>query len=227
MVTFFITAIAILALFAIGLYYWQRPAPDHETNTLPPQPNSRGLFAEDSSVNTAETEQPALAARRQEELFKKARNGDRFALDEAHQSGDSGVYDRVLSELVAYSDSDPELISLMSHISRNDLPVNGSLVAAVITSWQQAPDRSGTAKALHFAARSDNPDIFRGAVESALKLWREAKLADISAVELRALFDGEFWVLSSRSRSSGAGFVLKRILESARRELEAAAGAKQ
>jgi hypothetical protein len=53
-------------------------------------------------------------------------------------------------------------------------------------------------------------------------MWRDAKLGDISAVELRALFDGEFWVLSSRSRSSGAGFVLKRTLDGARRELEAA-----
>ena len=97
----------------------------------------------------------------------------------------------------------------------------------MIASWQQAPDRSGTAKALHFAALSDEPEIYRVAVENALQLWREGKLADISAVELRALFDGEFWVLSSRSRSSGAGFVLKRTLESARRELEAAAGAKQ
>jgi hypothetical protein len=55
-----------------------------------------------------------------------------------------------------------------------------------------------------------------------LQLWRAAKLGDISPVELRALFDGEFWVLSSRSRSSGAGFVLKRTLDGARRELEAA-----
>src|SRR5437667_7895233 len=185
MVTLFITAIAILAVLGIGLYYWQRPAPDSSVNVLPPPPNPRGLFAEDSSIENENTEQLALAARRHEELFKKARSGDCFTLDEAHQSGDSGLYDRVLSELVAYSDSDPKLVSLMSHISRNDLPVNGSLAGAVITSWQRAPDRSGTAKALHFAALSDDPDIYRMAVENALQLWREAKLADISAVELR------------------------------------------
>jgi hypothetical protein len=75
---------------------------------------------------------------------------------------------------------------------------------------------------MHFAALSDDPDIYRTAVENALQMWREAKLGDISAVELRALFEGEFWVLSSRSRSSGAGFVLKRTLDGARRELEAA-----
>jgi len=135
------------------------------------------------------------------------------------------MYDRVLAELVAHSDSDSKLLSLISYVSQNELPVNGNLADAVIASLQESPDRSRTAKALHFAALSDDPDIYRGAVDKALQLWRDAKLRDISAIELRALFDGEFWVLSSRSRSSGAGFVLKRTLESARRELEAAAGA--
>jgi hypothetical protein len=97
----------------------------------------------------------------------------------------------------------------------------------VLASWSANPDRGSTARALHFAALSDDADIYRGAVESALQLWRAARLGDISVIELRALFDGEFWVLSSRSRSSGAGFVLKRTLDGARRELEAAPGANQ
>jgi hypothetical protein len=227
MVTLLITAVALLAIVGIGFYFWQRPAPDYYANTLPPQPNGRGLFAEEFSTDADDKEQLALMARRQEELIKEAKRGERSALDEAHLSSDAALYDRVLSELVAYSDSDPKLISLMSYVSQNNLPVNRSLAGAVIASWQKSPDRSGTAKALHFAALSDDPDIFRGAIENALHLWRQAKLGDISAVELRALFDGEFWVLSSRSRSSGAGFVLKRTLESARRELEAAAGAKK
>jgi hypothetical protein len=227
MVTLLITAVAILVVLGIGLYFWQRPAPDDYADILPPQPNSRGLFAEEFSADTDDEEQLALMARRQEELIKAARNGERSALAEAFRTGDANLYDRVLSELVEYSDSDPKLLSLMSHLTQNELPVNRNLAQAVIASWQRSPDRSGTAKALHFAALSDDPDIYRGAVENALRLWREAKLADISAAELRALFDGEFWVLSSRSRSSGAGFVLKRTLESARRELEAAAGVKQ
>jgi hypothetical protein len=227
MVTLFITAVALLIVLGIGLYFWQRPAPDSFINALPPPPNPRGLFAEEFSNETDDKEQLALKASRQQELIAKARSGDRSTLDEAHQSGDSGWYDRVLAELVTYSDSAPKLISLMSYVTQNELPVNRSLAAAVIASWRQNPDRSGTAKALHFAALSDDPEIYRVAVESALQSWREAKLADISPLELRALFDGEFWVLSSRSRSSGAGFVLKRTLEGARRELEAAARANQ
>jgi hypothetical protein len=225
MVTLFITAVAIIAVLGIGLYFWQRPTPDDYADVLPPQPNARGLFAEEFAI-TPKTEQLALEANRQEKLIKEARSGERSALTEARRIGDGGFYDRVLTELVECSDSEPKLLALMSYVTQNNLPANRSLADAVIASWQQTPDRSGTAKALHFAALSDDPDVFRQAVESALQLWREAKLSDISAIELRALFDGEFWVLSSRSRSSGAGFVLKRTLEDARRELEAAAGAK-
>ena len=226
MVTLFITAVAILAVLGIGLYFWQRPAPDDYADVLPPQPNARGLFAEEFAI-TPKKEQLALEANRQEKLIQEARSGERSALREARRIGDGGFYDRVLSELVECSDSEPKLLALMSYVTQNELPGNRSLAEAVMASWQQAPDRSGTAKTLHFAALSDDPDVFRQAVESALQLWRAAKLRDISAIELRALFDGEFWVLSSRSRSSGAGFVLKRTLENARRELEAAAGARQ
>lgn len=222
-----ISLVALLALTGIGVYLWQGPAPDNSANLLPPPPNARGLFEGEFSADPDHEEQLALAALRREELIKEASSGERSALDEAHQTGDASLYDRVLSALVEYTDSDPKLLSVASYVAQHELPVNDELARAVIASWQQSPDRNSTAKALHFAALSNNAEIYRVTVESALQFWREAKLGDISAFELRALFDGEFWVLSSRSRSSGAGFVLKRTLESARRELDAAGGAKQ
>ncbi len=227
MVTLLFTAVAILLLFGIGAYFWQKPAEGNSANVLPPPPNARGLFADEYSAATDDTEHQALMFQEREELIKQARDGERGALDEAHLTGDPDLYDRVLTELVQVSDSDPKLLSLLSYISQNELPVNRSLADAVLASWRAAPDRGSTARALHFAALSDDADTYRGAVESALQLWRAANLGDISAVELRALFDGEFWVLSSRSRSSGAGFVLKRTLDGARRELEAAPSADQ
>jgi hypothetical protein len=42
----------------------------------------------------------------------------------------------------------------------------------------------------------------------------------VSAAELQSLLVSEFWLLSSATRSSGAGFVLKRTLSRAKRELE-------
>ena len=225
MVTLLFTAVAILVLFGIGIYFWQKPVEGNSANVLPPPPNARGLFDAESSIEAEDTEHHALMAQRREALIKEARNGQRAALNEAHVSGDFDLYDRVLSKLVQFSDSDPKLLSLLSYVSQNELPVNRSLVEAVRASWRAAPDRGSTARALHFAALSDDADIYRSAVESALQLWRAARLGDISAIELRALFEGEFWVLSSRSRSSGAGFVLKRTLDGARRELEAAPSA--
>jgi len=224
MVTLFITAFAVLVLIGIGIYFWQKPAADYSENVLPPSPNARGLFADDASSIAEENKRLALAASDlAESLIARAKKGEHSALDDAHLSNNSVLYDRVLTELVHVSESKPKLLALMSYVSQNDLPVNQSLARVAIASWKQAPDRSGTAKALHVAARSDDADTFREAVESALGFWREGKLEGVSAVELKALFDGEFWILSAGSRSSGAGFVLKRTLESARRELEAAA----
>jgi hypothetical protein len=86
--------------------------------------------------------------------------------------------------------------------------------------WKDSPDRHSTTKMLHIAALSDDAETYRLAVEVALNSWRNARLQDISAAELQSLIHGEFWVLSSNTRSSGAGFVLKRTLATAKRELE-------
>lgn len=223
MVTFLITAVIIL-IIGIAFYSWRKSASGDRENILPPQPNARGLFTEDASASDADQERLAIAARQKaEQLMAKARAGDRAALVEAHQSGDAGLYDLMLNEFLQRSESAAQRLSLTSYVVQRELPVNKGLAEVGIKSWGTAPDRSGTARVLHLAALTDDADTYRETVERALELWRARKLADISPVELRALFDGEFWVLSSRTRSSGAGFVLKRTLESARRELEAAA----
>ena len=222
MFTFLVTTV-IIVIAGIAFYFWRSSAPGNAENILPPPPSGRGLFAEDSSSNAAEREQLAIAAsERAEQLIADARAGSRAALEEAHQSGDAGLYDQVLNELLQRCESDPQLLSLTSYVVQHELPVSNRLAEAGTKSWSAAPDRSGTARTLHLAALTNDADTYRKTVELALERWREQKLADISPVELRALFDGEYWVLSSRTRSSGAGFVLKRTLASARRELEAA-----
>jgi hypothetical protein len=223
MVTLLITALAIFAIIGIGLYFWQKPAPDTTERILPPPPDARGLFAPDeSTLKEDEAKRLAIAAHEHaEQLVSRARNGERSVLAEAHASGDAALYDRALNELVQRADSDAGLLALMSHVAQHELPVNQNLAQAALNSWQRSPDRAGTAKALHFAALSDNAGVYREAVETVLRLWREGKLTNISPVELKALFDSEFWVLSTGARSTGAGFLLKETLASARRELEA------
>ena len=89
-----------------------------------------------------------------------------------------------------------------------------------IREFQQTPNRNSTAKLLHAAALSDNAKNYERAIELVLLSWRDGSLADLSAKELQSLFNSEYWVLSSRTRTSGAGFVLKETLSSANHELQ-------
>ena len=91
-----------------------------------------------------------------------------------------------------------------------------------IDRWKESPDRPSTAKMLHLAADTDDAETYNNAVELALNAWQEGKLPDLSATELHNLLNSEYWLLSSRTRSSGAGFILKRTLSRAKRELESA-----
>lgn len=89
-----------------------------------------------------------------------------------------------------------------------------------IREFQKGPNRNSTAKLLHAAALSDDAKNYERAIELVLLSWRDGSLADISAKELQSLFNSEYWVLSSRTRTSGAGFVLKETLSSANHELQ-------
>ena len=93
---------------------------------------------------------------------------------------------------------------------------------AAIKAFQESPNRTSTTNLLHAAALSDNAKNYGRAVELVLLSWRDGSLSDLSARELQALFNSEYWVLSSATRSSGAGFVLKRTLANAIQELESA-----
>lgn len=225
-ITAFVLVLAIILLSGIGFYFWQKSSRDNSERILPPSPDFHGLFGAQTANKEleaqAKSERDALVM---SSLIARAREGDKSALSDAQDSGDTGLYDRVVNEFLERIDSDTALLSLMSFVAQNDLPVSVPLANAAVASWTKSPSREGTAKALHFAALSDDPDLYRNTVELTLNLWREGKLATVSSEELRALFDGEFWILSSRSRSSGAGFVLKQTLADARRELEAVASA--
>lgn len=89
-----------------------------------------------------------------------------------------------------------------------------------IERWKESPDRSSTAKMLHLAAETDDAETYNNAVELALNAWLHGTLSGLLAADLYSLLNSEYWLLSSRTRSSGAGFILKRTLSRAKRELE-------
>jgi hypothetical protein len=230
MVTFLFTSAILLGFIVIALYYWQKPLAkrtldsfDLETNALPSS-DSRGLFSDSSDGSQAPLiDSPASSDVYRTVLLERAQNGDQESLQAARDQGDKEFYNEVLNSLVEHADSDPQVLALVSFVARHDLPVNRRLAEAVIELWKKTPDRNSTAKTLHIVALSDEVSLYQTVVETALQFWRDGKLSDISPVELRALFDAEFWVLSSGTRKTGAAFMLKRTLAHACGELESAA----
>ena len=217
MVTLLITSVLVLGLIALAIYFWQKPSDSTPYPELPP-PNARGLFETTAAPELLSSENNDTLI---SELRLRASLGDKTALQEATPLG-SDLYNELLSTLVSQSNTDAKLLALISYITRHELSVNKAFAEAVMRSWRLTPDRASTAKMLHIAARSDDAGVYGDAIEMALHFWREGKIPDLSAIEFQALLTGEFWVLSTGTRSSGAGFMLKRTLSSARRELETA-----
>jgi len=215
MVTLLITSVFVFGLIAIAIFFWQKAANTSQPIELPLPPPPAGLFSDFKPAELpSPTEDPKKA------VIESATKGDKDALAQAHALNDSTFYEEVLNLFIAQIDSEPKLLSLVSHVTRNELPVTKALAQRSIDYWKDSPDKYSTPKMLHLAALSDDAETFRNAVELALNSWRNGKVPDLSAVGLQSLINGEFWVLSSNTRSSGAGFVLKRTLATAKRELE-------
>jgi hypothetical protein len=224
MVALLFTAIFIIGLLAIPLFFWALRTRVSGENLLPPPEPPRGLFSDKDGFESAVLP-PAEPDERENQLpllRERAKADDKTTLLEAHALGDRNFYDELLDQLTLNADRGPTLLELASYVTRNELPVNRKLAEALINSWKVSPGRSSTATTLHLTALADDAELYQGTVEATLQFWRQGLLTDVSASELRALFDGEFWVLSVRTRGSGAGFILKRKLASVRRELETA-----
>ena len=166
MVTLLITSVLVLALLAIAVYFWQKPADTSQTIELP-SPQPRGLFS-DFSINQLRT--PV----------------------DVHPAEDN------------------------SKVTAEDF----EQAIKAIRDFQDSPDRNSTPRLLHVAALSDNAKNYERAIELVLLSWRDGSMKDLSAAELQSLINSEYWVLSSGTRTSGAGFVLKETLSNANRELQ-------
>jgi hypothetical protein len=215
MVTLLFTSVFVIAVLAIAIFFWQKAANKSETTELLPPPLRVGLFpdAEPADMQTATEDL-------KKSLLENAAKGETNAVQRAYELNDRSFYDDVLNVLIAQVDSPAKLLSLVSFVTTHDLPVTVALAQRSIDYWKGSLDRNSTTKMLHIAALSDDAATYCQAVEVALSAHREGKLQDLSAVELQSLINGEYWLLSSHTRSSGAGFVLKQTISTAKRELE-------
>lgn len=225
MVTLLITAFLLLAGISYVIYLWQRPSSTRGAEFQLAPPRAVRLFDELNS-NEAPLALPSgeeNSAEHRQSLLTRAAEGDKETLLEASATDDAALYDEILNALVERAGSDQQLLALVSYIVRSDatLRVNKLLAEKFIASWKSSPDRNSTAKMLHIAALADDANIYQTAIETAHQFWRDRKLTDISADELRQLFESEFWLLAPATRNSGAGFLLKRKLAHLRRQLAA------
>jgi len=226
MVIFLITSLFVLAFLTVAVYFWQKPADSLPSESLPPAPG-RALFIdgvpEDAAgaEESARSEQLIAAATMRDELLERARSGEKEALVEARKV-DAKLYQQVLDTLSGSADSAAALLSLVSYLSRHELPVTPMIAERFISTCKDTPSLNVTAKMLHVAALSDDAAVYQNAVERSLEFWRGGNLGQVAPQELRAMLEGEFWILTAPTRSSGAGFILKRTLRNAQRELDAA-----
>ena len=223
-----IISFLLLTLIAFALHRWQRK-PFHEDAPRFAPPRGGGLFSDQSSVaadehpTNAETQIRILEQRTG--LVARAMEGESETLAEAQASGDPDLYREVLDALVERAMSaDEDLLALASQIAESGhLRANPKLAAAVIEVWKRAPDKRALAVMLHLAALADDAATYQRAVETVMLWWREGRVPRLSAEELQALVESHYWVLAPEARRSGAGYFLKRMLASVRRELAAAA----
>ncbi|MDX6693876.1 MAG: hypothetical protein QOF02_1479 [Blastocatellia bacterium] len=225
MVTVLVTSFLLFAAISYAIYWWQRSSSNENPERVLPPARAVGLFGEMSRADEAAllaAEREAERSARRESLLERAVAGDKKVLDEAQASGDTELYDEALDALTERADSDESLLALVSYVARSEaLRVNARLAAKFIESWKRSPDRGATAKMLHVAALCGEAGLYRQAIETAFQLWSDGRVPSLSAGELRQLVESEYWILPAVSRSSGAGFVLKRTLARLRRELAA------
>lgn len=218
-------AILIITVFLVfvasfALLRTKRDSSTEDAHELPPGVSPRGLFGEEPRAEPP-AETPEQARRR--ELLDRAGRGDLAALAEAHAAGDDALYRAVLDELVTRCRSDAGCLRrLAARVARGEgLRSSPELAELTLGEWRRDPTRQATAEMLRVSALSGDAGTFGRAVDEVLGLWEEGRLPGLGAAELRSLFEGEYWLLSSEAKRSGAGFVLKQKLADARRQLAA------
>lgn len=226
------SAILIISIFLVfvasfALLRTKRSPSNPATDHLPPGISPRGLFDYIAGGRSGDDGEALYDPEKksseefEKRLLERAALGDLEALKDARATEKAALYGVVLDALVESCAANAEqLRALANFITRNDgLRANATLAAHLLEVWERDPTRAPTADLLRVAALSDDAATFERALEAVLRAWEESRLKDLSAGELRSLFEGEYWLLSSGATSSGAGFALKQKLADARRRL--------
>jgi hypothetical protein len=226
MVLIFIALLVALAAAVCAIYLGPRVRSNLSSDRALRPPTPRGLFGHPGeNPERAKGEAADEVSRRHSVLTKRASEGDLAALRDAGDLGDAKLCRDLLDLLVEQAATRRETLrALVSEVaSSNTLRANIRLAELAIEAWKHEPTQRSTAETLHVAALSDDAQTYQAAVDLAVEYWRNGRLTRLSAEDLIALVESQYWVLSSEARSSGAGFALKQGLAGVRRELTTAA----
>jgi len=221
----FIVTLVLLAAVAYRIFRKQQELNSYRAERELYRSEPRSLF--DQTPDAAEAERLSAedaaraAAELRASLLTRAREGDYTALADASRADDKSLYGAVLAESLIWANASEDNLRALAAFVASDSELRGSreLADAYRKLWERAPDRAGVARLLHLAALSDDAETFGAAVGAAARALREGRLQNLSGEDLRSLAESEFWVLSTESRTTGAGFVLKQRLASLRQEL--------
>jgi len=218
----------VLAAAASTVYRLQSAKPDARREPLLPPPDFSGLFTDKEVTPVDAPDEDNEISRRRASLLERAAQGNKDALLEAQATGDGALYKEILDNLVTYTETCQEsLPALVAFIAKNDqLRGNARLARRAIEMWKAAPDRRSTIEMAHIAALSDDPATYETAIETALRFWREGRLSSMTAKDLQALIESQYWALAPEARQGGAGFALKQRIAGIRRELAVATPAR-
>jgi hypothetical protein len=225
--TILFISILLLAAVAFALHRRKRRTPPKEPDFLPDLRNFDGLFAEQRAEEMkllAHAEEERRVQEERRRSLQRAAEGDKAALDESRAHGDAVFYREILQTIVAQAEGDGEALRSIAEyiVDSRALRSSGEFAAMMIERWGKTPDQSSLVCMLHLAALSDDAEVFKRAVEVSSKLFREGLLPRVSAEDFLATVESAYWLIEAEVRSSGSGFLLKRLIADVRRELAAA-----
>lgn len=219
-----IISVFLLFVASFAILRTKRSRSKEVAGELPAGLSPRGLF--DVPARDEATSRESAEQTRRDALRARAERGDLLALAEALAAGNGALYRFVLDGLVGHASGDAARVrELAAHIARGrNLRASPELAELLLGEWRVEPTPASTAELLRVSALSDDAGTYGRAVNEVLQHWEGGRLAGLGAEKLRALFEAEYWLLSSEAKRSGAGFVLKQKLADVRRRLAAGAG---
>jgi hypothetical protein len=227
MTTFIFILFLLLTTAAIVLRFSKRQPDRQEISRHFPASQFDGLLAEQHAEEVkalAEEDARLSDAAARMRLLERAVKGEPEVLNEAQQLNDSQFYNQVLQAIFTQANGNPKLLrSTVEYIvGSRKLRTSREFAEAAVALWAEFPSQFTLADMLCLAALAGDEAVFKLALNTALKLWRENRIEKISAQSFLATVESAYWLVASEVRGSGSGFLLKQAIADVRRELAAA-----